>query len=74
MCAERLDQGEAGFQPIQVLGGMAVPAGRGNPGEVQQVGRPQLRNQPVRGSRDVQVEIMPGHPVRSIGGRLRLTA
>ena len=67
MFAERLDQSETGFQPIQVLGRIAVPVGRGNPGEVQQVGRPQLRDQPLRGSRDVQVEIVPGNPVGSIG-------
>ena len=67
MCPERLDQGETGLQPIQVLCRMALPSGRRNPGEVKQMGRPQLRNQPLRGAWDVQVEIVPGYPVRSIG-------
>lgn len=47
--AEILDQSETGSQPIQVLGRIAVAVRRRNPGEVQQVGGSQRRDQASRG-------------------------
>ena len=64
--AKRLDQSETGFQPVEVLGRVAVPVGSGNPGKVQQVGWPQRRDQTLRGSWDLQVDIVPGNPVGGI--------
>lgn len=63
--AEILDQSETGFQPIQVLGRIAVAVRRRNPGEVQQVGGSQRRDQSASRTSVVQVEAMPRNPVCS---------
>ena len=63
MLAECLDQGDAGFEPIQVLGRIAVPIRRSNPGKVQQMGGPQRGDHLLGSSRRLEVEIVPDYPV-----------